>query len=174
MEIKEILELLPGSWAEYTLEMFEKTVDCVINEDNSNVLAGIENTLQVVSKITGVDISELEQLSMMDINKIGQKLSFMTQPIDTQKKTSINWKPIEKVSYDDYITFMQISEDHLRNLHQFVRVFSTELDEQEILQLPIEDVLSGFFLLMKTVNRSVKHSIRQEKRKLRKAGVTVH
>lgn len=167
VNIETILNQLPDSWETFTMEMFMKTSKSTINEDSNDILAGIENSLEVVSKITNIPVEELEQLSMFDIQKIGKQLDFMTKPFNPDELSTIDWKTLEEITYDNYIQFLQVSEDTLANLNVFIKSFAKNMTDDQINRLNIKDVISGFFLLKSYVRQYLKRSIRQEKKRIK-------
>ena len=146
---------LPYSWNQVTLGQFQQLTQIQINEGD---FAGIENTLSVISVLTGIPVTELEELAMKELALLGDRISFINTQPEPSKKTSLTkWKDLDSISYNDFIVFMQNQDDVLSNLDVFVKQFSkTELTKEEIQGLPITDVLQGFFLCRKKLRLSMK------------------
>jgi hypothetical protein len=159
MNIKEIQKQLPKSWDEVTLQMFTKMTKSVINE-NYDGMDGIENTLEVISKITDIPQEELEALPFKDIIALGNHLSFMVKPPEHLKQSVIKWKKLDEITYNDYVSFLQIKDDYINTLPVFIKNFSlNEMTEDEILNLSIREVFTGFFLFRKQLLKYLNHSI---------------
>jgi len=158
-QLTTLLERLPDSWDSVTLKQFQDLTGLEFKEQFDEI-EGIESTIAIISKLTGESVDEIELLSIREIMILADKLKFMIQPPAIAKTSSISFKPLDKITYNDYISFIQIQKNQLQNLHTFVKNFSTtELTEDEILQLPITDVLSGFFLSMKAYKKYAKRLI---------------
>lgn len=172
--MKELLNKLPKSWDEITLHQFQTITSTPITEDD-DMFNGVQNTIEVVSKLTGTPVDVLEDLPLKELQEIGKRLDFMVTPPKPSKKTILNkWKSLDDISYNDFISYHQLNDKQLENLHVFVKNFSkTNLTQEEILNLPITDVLQGFFLFRKqlrvylatltlSTKREIKHLQRQE------------
>lgn len=168
MNIKEILEKLPKSWSDITLNQFQTLSTTPITENNDE-FDGIDNSLAVIAKLLNISTDDLESLPMKDINLLGNRLAFMVTPPQPAKTSIIKWKKVDEITYNDFISIIQLQEKPLENLHVFVKNFSKiELSEDEILQLPVTEVLTGFFLYRKQQRQYLKASIRSTKIQLLK------
>lgn len=162
--LEEILKQLPSSWDEITLEQFQKLTSVVIAEDPTIPFTGIDNTLGVISQLTGLSVDELENLPMIDLQRLAAKMSFITSAPSPAKKSFLEWKKLEDITYNDFVTALQMQQDQFNNLHKYVKMFTTnKLTEEEVLQLPITEVHTGFFLFRKELKKYLKCSIRSQK-----------
>lgn len=161
MNLKSIIDSLPSSWYEVSLKQFQTLVTSEITETD-DLFNGVTNTLEMVSKLTGIESKELENLLMRDITEIANKLSFTNEEPKPKKESIIVWKKVDEITFNDFITFTQIDETkRLENIHVFIKNFSTsKLSDEEILNLPITEVITGFFLLRKQLNKYLRSSIR--------------
>lgn len=161
MNTQELLKKLPASWDEVTLAKFQLLTTTEITE-TEDILNGMENSIAVISKLTGVSIDELESMSMNDLAILSNKLTFMLTPPQSNQKTSVLvWKKLHEITYNDYVNFIQLQDKQLENMHVFIKSFSkTELTEEEVLQLSIPECLTGFFLLKKMLQKYLKASIK--------------
>jgi hypothetical protein len=160
---QEIIKLIPSSWDELTLAKFQLLTECIIEEDGT-MLAGMENTIQVISKLTDIPVEDLEEYSMNDLQTIAAKLDWMLVLPVAKKKSIIKWKELDEISYNDYISFLQIQDKPFENLHIIIKNFShTELTKEEILNISTAEAFTGFFLcrkkLAKYLNRSIKSTL---------------
>ena len=169
MNIETMYEQIPASWDDVTLNQFQKIMTVEIEED-SDVLNGVQNTLGVISKLTDVPINELEDLPMGEIQKLAKKLDFIVVPPTSDKKDSvIKWKSLDEITYNDYVNFIQLREKMTENLHVFVKNFSkVDMTDEEILALPIEEVLVGFFLLKQMLLTYLNNLLLLEKKRFKK------
>lgn len=166
MKINELLEQLPASWEQTTLEQFQKLTSIELTED-SGAFNGVQNSLEVISKLSGVSVEDLEELPMKDIQTLGSKISFMVTPPVPAKTCQFTWKKVDEITYNDYVNFIQLQDKQIENLHVFIRNFSTtKLTEYEILQLPITEVITGFFLFRKQLQSYLQTSILLTKTRL--------
>ncbi len=164
--MKELLNKLPQSWEQVTLEQFQKMSSTPITEEGT-IFDGMENSIAVMSKLLDVSVDELESMSMIDLATLGNRISFMTTEPQPDKTSPIKWKKVEEISYNDFLVFIQLQDKQLENLHTFIKTFShTTLTEDEILQLPITQVIWGFFLFRNQLRQSLKASIKSTRQQL--------
>ena len=153
-------EVLPNSWDEITLAQFQKLTSVIINEDG-NMFDGMDNSISMMSKLLDISVDELEAMSMQDLAAMANKLNFMLTPPKEKATDLIKWKKVDEISYNDYVSYIQSGDKQLENLHVFIKNFShTKLTEEEILRLPITEVINGFFLFRKELQKYLKASIR--------------
>lgn len=160
MDTKSLLKQLPKSWDDISLKTFQKIMDLEIT-NNQDLFDGIQNSISVLSILTNSTVEELEELPMRDLMLLGSGLEFMKVLPKSTDKTSLQLKKIEEITFNDYVFFLNNSENnYIKNLHIYIKTFSKgELTEDEILDLPITDVLNGFFLFRKQLKESLKISI---------------
>lgn len=171
MNTKELIKSLPGYWEELKLKDYIRLTDIQVKEDNTDEFTGLfngmDNTIQVASILSGMEPNDLESLPMGDIGAIGAKLSFLSQEFIPSNKSSIKWKDIEGCTYNDYITFLNLSKDPIKNLTHIIKAFSKDkLTDEQVSNLSVQDVMTGFFLLRILVKKYLKRSIRYSKMKV--------
>lgn len=168
--IENLLKLLPGSWDELKLKDFLKIVDVVVKDtdDMDNLFVGLDNMVSVISVLTSVSVKELEEFQLESVNRLVSKISFIqNQP--KPAKTSIQWKKLEEISYNDYVFYISQSKDLLHNMPAIIKTFSkAELTEEQIKDLSMSEVHAGFFTLNKQLKKSTKSMLRQSLRALAK------
>lgn len=166
MNIEELLTKLPSNWNEISIWQFQTLTECAITDDNDG-LDGIQNSLEVISKLTGEHLDVLEQLPMSQINQLGNKLSFMVNPPELTKDTLLKWKTLDEITFNDYITFLQVQKEPMKNLALIVKTFTkSDFTEADILAMPVTEFNSGFFLFSKESNQYLKRLIRSTKWKV--------
>jgi len=171
MNTKEILTKLPNSWDEITLKDFQKLTKANVseNESGSDLFDGVENTIEIISKLTGVSVDDLEALPIQELGVLGTKLSFMMEPPKPSNKSILKWLRIDEIPYNSFVNYIQLQDTQLENLHIIIKNFSkTELTEEQILELPITEVVTGFFLFRKLLRKYLKNLVRLNKMEILK------
>ncbi|GAA4326157.1 hypothetical protein [Flaviaesturariibacter amylovorans] len=162
---KTLIQSLPSSWDELPLKDYIKLTQVEIAdqdpEDPLNLFTGLDNTIRVAAVLTNTPIDALEALPASIVMEMGKKLAFISEPLKPSKKGLIQWKDVESVSYDDFVTFQQLSKNPLPNLHLLIKAFSkNKLTEDEILNLSTQEAMSGFFTLRMYVRKYFKTTSR--------------
>lgn len=162
---KELIKQLPSSWSELTLKQYQQLSEVVISEEDEdeiqNLTIGQDNTLKVISMLTGVPIEQLEELPFHDLAVLASKLAFMQKPPEPAKKSSIQFKKVDEISYNDYITFLALAKEPFKNLHIIIKAFNkSNLTDEQIQELGMDDVMQGFQLLQRYVNKYMRRIIR--------------
>ncbi|MBN9295371.1 MAG: hypothetical protein J0I41_00100 [Filimonas sp.] len=151
----ELYKSLPGSWSEMKLKDF-KRLDLENLEDleGTELSASASKTLKILSRMLDISAEALGEFNAAEINKLTTKLNFFsTQP--TVTKTSLKWKALEDITYNDFIEYALISQQPLENISRVIQIISVrKLDEEEINNLNMEDVFAGFFLLRQSLQKS--------------------
>jgi len=162
--VDNILTLLPGSWDELKLKDFQKLLDVTIKETDEfeDMFVGMDNMLSVMSKLAGVEVKELEALPFASLQKLLTKLAFIQTEPAKKFKSSIKWKKLDEITYDDYVNYINLSKAPLQNLHAIIKTFSkTVFTEEDVLEMSMRDVHTGFFLLRKMLLKSIRRMYRQ-------------
>jgi hypothetical protein len=168
---KELLSKLPGSWSELTLKQYQLITDVSITETDEfdNKFVGTDNTIKVISKLSDVPVNELESLPVHVIAVCAGKLAFIATPPQPLKKSTIEWKTLEEISYDTYVTYVSLSKEPIRNMHLIIKGFcKNKLTDEQVLNLGTDDAMTGFFLLNRYVKQYLKRTIRQTRIQLMK------
>ncbi len=156
MDIQLLKKKLPTKWSEIDLETFLKLQKIKINNDDT--IGGIENTISQLSVFLDTSIEELQGLSMIELIELAQVISF-TNELPNSNKTSIKWKKLEDITYDNWVSYNYYKEDILNHLDQFILDFSlNKYTKEDVLKLSIEEVYTGFFTLIHTLKRFTKRS----------------
>jgi hypothetical protein len=169
---KQISKRLPGDWSELTLADFMKTLDIMPDED-VDTFSGVDNAIQVISRITDTPVDALEELKLPVIQELIHKISFIGKSFpETQKQSKLKWKNIESISYSDFVTFQTVTKDpnkQLEHLPSIIQTFSIEpLTIDQVMALDMQTCWTGFFLLERNVRRYVKHTATSLRMKLMK------
>ena len=162
--MKEIIKNLPGSWHELKLFQYQKLTEILVHEgeeesENDLVENGILNRMEVIASLTGTSIETLQAMPMADLSPLFDKIKWLDTPPPVDERSKIKWKKINDITYNQYITFLQLQDDPLSKLHLILKDFSVnEMTEDEILNMPTDEVLSGFFLFKNQLKKSLKRS----------------
>lgn len=166
--MQELLNKLPSRWEDITLEQFQNLTETTIHEDG-DILNGIENSIGVLSQLLQKPIEELEELPIRDLAHLTNKISFMSKAPAYGKTSIIDWKPVDDITYNDFMLFTSIQDNHLQKMHIFLKNFSnTKLSTEELLQLPITEVMTGFFLLRNQLRQYAKRLVKSTQSRLKK------
>jgi hypothetical protein len=144
---KGLLEKLPSKWNDIKLYQYKKISDLTINESD-DPLDGVDNTLSVIASLLDIPVEELEALPMKNIQAMASKMAFIAEAPKPTGKSPMKMKTIEQITYNDYVTYIQLSSDPIHNMTQILKTFSTDgLSEEEIDGLGMEQAMNAFFLL---------------------------
>lgn len=170
MNTKEVYDKLPASWDELKLKSFLKLTDLQIEEtdDFDGILVGVDNSLKVIATLADVTVEELEALPIREITKIANKIAFISE-LPVADKSSIKWKAIDTVSFNDFIVFKTLAQEPIKNMPSIIKSFSkNELTDEQILDMSTTDAYAAFFLLLQSVKKSVRHMIASSSKTLLK------
>lgn len=171
-DIKKVIELLPSNWSELKLHQFKKMLDLEVSEDGDfeGLFDGVDNTLKVLSVLSGIEIEVLESMNIKDVQAMANKISFISKEPDIKGyKNLIKWKKIDEVTYSDYVTFITLSNEPFKNIELIIQSFSlNKLTNEEINNLNMLEVHSGFFLLTKQLKKFLLNTTRRTATKLAK------
>jgi len=155
---KPILNCLPGTWSELKLKEFIKLTDIIISEGEGedeveNLFVGADNILKVISVLVDIPVDQIEELNYHQVAELINKVGFITAPPEPANGLTIQWKNIEEIKYNDFVTYLNLSKEPFKNLPLMMKTFAkNQLSEQQIQNLGMDDVMAGFFLL----NRQLK------------------
>lgn len=121
MNYKELLNKLPSNWQEVKLKDYIKLApvlnvsdkkDELVDEDIYTIkhLSDLDMSVQFISLLTDTPVDDIESLSMVEVNQLIQKLTFIGTVPETVKPT-IKYKEFSELSYDNFITFQKLSMD---------------------------------------------------------------
>jgi hypothetical protein len=159
MNTQELLTRLPKSWGDINIRTFHRLTRAKIQQED-DMTNGVQNTISVLSSLLEMPEEELEDLPMKDIVILSNKIEFLLENPETPKSGVLDWKNIDEISYDNFITYVQSYENQMENLDSFVINFSkTKLTKEEILDLPVTEVFRGFFLFNRQLKKLVNYLI---------------
>jgi hypothetical protein len=156
MNEKEILEKLPSSWETFLLEDFQKiaSIENIEQTSLNGKFDGVETTLNILEALTGLTRDELEGMPLSTLQKYSSKISFLQHQPVYEKRSSIEWKSLEEITTNDFITYNSLANNALPNLHYILKAFSkNKRTEDEILKMNMQDALNGFFLLRQKLQK---------------------
>jgi hypothetical protein len=101
------------------------------------------------------------------LQTLGNKLSFMTKQPEPLKESVLEWKRLDEITYNDYVSFIQLQQNQMENLHLIIKLFTkNDLFEEQILALSVPEFVTGFFLFRKELKQYLKASIKSTRTKL--------
>lgn len=153
---KELLERLPGDWSEFKLADYVKlgNIELEVDDEIGGTLAGLDNAIKIVAVIAGATIEELESMTMPEVNQLLSKVRFMTEHPKPLRSGKIKWKKASDTTYDDFITFVTLQRDTYNNMPLIIKAISAdEMTDEEILNLPMDEVHTGFTALQSNTKR---------------------
>lgn len=182
---------IPTSYKDVNLNTFIKLYRIEKSE-----LEPFEKKIALVSAITGVTESELEDLSLETFTGIYNKMKFLNEDISSKIKQVVTVKgveynvclQVEKLSGGRYIDLKEFTKtDVIENIHNVMAILCTEKgkeydsnihkDKAELFleHMSIDDAypISRFFLnvyegLMKDIQRSLELKLKKNKKNLKK------
>ncbi len=164
-EIGQIIEKLPKDWNEITLREFRKVLDVQVSEDDEfdGLFNGQDNTIKLLNILTGLSIETLMGLDVDIVIRMANKVEFLLQEPDLKGfKGSIRMKPIDKVSYGEYITFIMLSQDVFKNLDLLIKSFAlNDFSDKYMEELSMLEVYAAFFTLKQHVEKYMKTMARK-------------
>jgi hypothetical protein len=158
MKAKEIYNRLPSSWDEVTLQKFRQLIaaDKAQVEVEDDFELGTERTVTLIAAFADTTANVIEKQPFTEVVKMMEKLAFLDTEIEVLKETRIKWKKIDQITYDDYVTFQKYGHDLYGNMPIIIKAFASpnmRLTEEEINQLNMPEVMTGFFTLRKSLIR---------------------
>lgn len=154
----DILNMLPSSWADITLETFmNKFLPLRISDtdDVDDIFITMENSIKVASIFLNLQPDIIRQFPISTIKEINKKLLFLAEKPKPLEKSEYRWiKKIEEPSYDIFILYLKVSDqmakEDFSNLPAIIKnICLDELNDEQILQMKMSEVETGFFLLRK-------------------------
>lgn len=160
---KELTEQLPGSWDEMYLKDYMRLLDIQIKEhdpETDNLFVGVDNIIEVLSELTDISVDELESVPFHQIQPMVEKLSFILTPPEPLNQSTINWKKLEEITYDNFVTFLKLSADPLHNLPQIIKGLAKDKwTDEQIANMSVTEAHTGFFFLRKYLRKYLKHTV---------------
>lgn len=177
MNLKDILNKLPGNWSELTLRDYIKLSPVISDEPESelidpdiitiNILSELDKNIQIISLLSDSEVDVIEQLTMVQLNELVTKISFISELPSTVKPT-IKYKQFSELSYDNFITFQKLNLDFtpdsilsnaVQNLPTMLSVFSQDnKDPEYFLDQSMPEVLAGFFIVISNTKKYLKRT----------------
>jgi len=149
----QILEMLPNGWQDITFDFYLNKLLKVKVIESEDPLDAMETNLEITSLFLDMPKDIVEQFPVSTIKKINEKLSFLSNKPGKKKVSMYRWKEdLEEPSYDDFITFIKVSEqinnNDLSNFPLLIKIIlKDKMKEEDILQMKMDEVEHGFFLL---------------------------
>lgn len=162
---KEIVDSLPETWSEVKFKTYLELMKLKVN-DSEDPLDIMNTNLQICSMFLNLPVEIVEQFPMSTIRAINKRLEFLSTKAKPKTNSKYIWKTnLIEPTYDDFITFIKVSEQinqaDLSNFPLLVKIMlKSPLTEEEILELPMDEIEYGFFLLRKFSMNYLKTTIK--------------
>lgn len=162
---KEILDLLPEGWAQIKFKTYLELMKLKVSIDDDPIEV-LNSNLEICSLFLGLPTSIVEQFPMTTIKAMNNRLAFLSEKAKPTTSSKFQWKTsLTEPTYDDFITFIKVSEQinqgSLDNFPLLIKIMlKQEMSEEEILNMPMDEVEHGFFLLRKYSMNYLKHTIK--------------
>lgn len=155
--MKVLLKKIPGNWHELKLSTYQQLTKIEITE-NDDMLNGIENTIKVLAVLTGEPVETFETIPFSELQTLGNKVNWISTPPTPDVKSRIKWKAIDDITFNQFITYNQLQNEPLSNLHLIIKDFSkTKMSEVQILNMPADDALTALFFFKNQLMKSANH-----------------
>lgn len=176
MNYKELLNKLPSSWEQLKLKDYIKLSPILNDADAEELtdediytikhLSDLDKSIQLISLLTDVSIDDIEELPMVQVSELINKLGFIgTAPQPGKPQTA--YKQFDQLSYDAFITFQKLSLDFteggilssaVSNLPVMLSIFAKDPNHnaEYFLSQSMPEVIAGFFMVSKNIERYLK------------------
>ncbi|MFL5808625.1 MAG: hypothetical protein ACJ749_03835 [Flavisolibacter sp.] len=174
MTPEQIYTALPSTWADVKLKQFVKLTDLTVDplsekDDYEKLAASLQKTYHMVSILSGATIEEVINSPKMWLDKMGQKVAFMDIKPIPKKDSKFKWKTVDEITYNDLVTYILLKENFFDHVPTIVKTFSkVELTEDEIWEAGMDELHTGFFLLLNEVKTFLTHTEQSLKALLKK------
>lgn len=117
-------------------------------------LDDLTNAINLVSILSDKSVEDIDKIKAKDFTKYSSNLQFiLTEPDFKTSKFDWKIKKIEDITVDDFIAFENLKDENFNYpaIMSFMSV--NNLDEDAINKMSTIDVLNGFFLLKKKLQK---------------------
>ena len=169
---QELLDKIPSGWNDLTLKMF---VECLstnqilesddvseLKETFSDTVIEVENSIRIISMFLGMDKKIIEQFPISTITKMNTRLSFLVNKPEPLKNPKYKWiTKIEEPDYNSFIVYLKVKEQLEKGSYDNIKLLVKqicldELTDEQLDNLPMDEVETGFFLLRKSLMKYLK------------------
>lgn len=134
---------------------FEKYIEIVSYNQTEDELT---NLIYLVSILNNLSIEEVEKMTAKEFKKYAEPLAFLISEVNL-KEAKIKWKikKLDDITMDEFIDFEGMKNETV-NIASILS-FMSEKSESEILKMSTVEVLNGFFLLNKKLEKFIAFSL---------------
>lgn len=158
MNREEILNAIPASWDDVTLEQYNRILD--VNTDVENDDDMIDKVIEIAAKILDIDISVLRGLDFPDVTNIIKKLMFIFKAPEPLKKPLEIMKDKVDFSWDNHITVTQLTADPDKIPYRLKDIVKTivkpDVKPDDIDKMSVTDVVTLFFFATKLFKKTTR------------------
>lgn len=117
-------------------------------------LDDLSNAINLVSILSDKSVEDIDKIKAKDFTKYSSNLQFLeTEPDFKTSKYKWKIKSIEDITVDDFIAFENLKDENFNYPAILSFMSENNLDEDNINEMSAIDVLAGFFLLNKKLQR---------------------
>ena len=164
---QEILKMVPGSWAEVTLDKYLNHIMYLKQIDTEVIDAydAMDKGLEMASIFIGLPADILRKFPLETVKDINLKLMFLYEKPKPLEKTKYRWlKKLDHPSFDTFITYTKISEqlsnNDFSNFPLLIKSICLDpITDEEVMNLPADEVETAFFFLRKSLINYIEPSI---------------
>lgn len=170
---EEIINKLPKDWSEFKLRDYLRvaqveTVVCASDDELDLFEAKVANSFILISALTDVPVDMISSMPWSEQRRAMEKLSFMNNEPGKKNEGLLDWKEPKELKYDDFLTFITSQHDP-NNMPLIIKtLIKNEMSEDEILQLGMDEIHHGFFLLNRILKKHRSHTLRCLARRARR------
>lgn len=134
---------------------FEKYIEVVSYNQTEDELT---NLIYLVSILNNLSIEEVEKMTAKEFKNYAEPLVFLISEPNL-KEAKIKWKikKLDDITMDEFIDFEGMKNETV-NIASILS-FMSEKSESEILKMSTVEVLNGFFLLNKKLEKFIAFSL---------------
>lgn len=146
---------VPENWSEIPYKNYLKLTNTEL--DFTEDVSSFDSLQTMIAIILEAQIDDLSSLKVNTYQSIINTLSFIEEaPERSGSKWSI--KSINELTYDEFVRYEKMKGSPMMNQIQILSMMSGK-NMVEISNMPVTEVLDGFFYLWKSVKRYINSSI---------------
>ena len=121
---------LPSNWSQVTLKQFQ-AIQALLKDEEADVY---QKNAEIISILSGIDIMDVQKLSLRSYTDVMNALQFISQPIENKLRRTFKLNgykyrilsDVYKLNGGQYITLQHLLRDPEKvvdNMHQIMAVF---------------------------------------------------
>lgn len=190
---------LPSDWSQVTLKQFQ-AIQALLKDEEADVY---QKNAEIISILSGIDIMDVQKLSLRSYTDVMKALRFISQPIENKLRKTFKLNgykyrilnDVYKLNGGQYITLQHLLRDPAQvvdNMHQIMAVFAIPYERKwygwkrgqydakkhewiakEMLECPIDIIHPLSAFFLDNWKRFVEHTLESSVKEVRKAERTM-